>query len=280
MGIKLDLGLGVNSGGKFYTYQAETRAFFTATGITSTTHKKAVDYLVKQLKANSLYTKFSALYPFVGGTADTHKIILINPADSDAAFRIAWSGSVTHDANGIKGNGTNAYGDTKLNLVATSASLTSFSLGLYKKVAESAGTSKNYFGAQNSSAPLQNTGLGWLNAGSTEAGCISANTLPGEFAPSLANAAVNGSIAINCNGNRNAQFWANGSKVGSAVTQTGVAFSNLNVYILCTNFAGSPGGYTANIAISLAYISTGLSNAEMATLHTIVTAYQTMLGRN
>jgi hypothetical protein len=52
------------------------------------------------------------LYPFIGGTATTHKFNLINPLDTNAAFRIEWFGGVTHDSSGITGNGTNGYGET------------------------------------------------------------------------------------------------------------------------------------------------------------------------
>jgi hypothetical protein len=54
-----------------------------------------------------------AIYPFVGGTASTHKWNLINPQDTDAAFRMVFNGGWTHSANGVQANGTNGFGDTK-----------------------------------------------------------------------------------------------------------------------------------------------------------------------
>ena len=56
-----------------------------------------------------------AIYPFVGGTASSHKWNLKNPLDTDAAFRLVFSGGLTHSSTGIKGNGTNGYFDTFLN---------------------------------------------------------------------------------------------------------------------------------------------------------------------
>lgn len=96
------------------SYDTDAQAFFTATGITDTTIKNAVNQLVLDLKAASIWTKFKALYPFVGGTAGTHKFNLKDPQDTDGAYRIVFSGGWTHDGNGATGNGTNAYGDTKL----------------------------------------------------------------------------------------------------------------------------------------------------------------------
>ena len=90
----------------------DAQAFLTATGITDATITTAINDLVLDLKSNSLWTKMQIVYPFVGGTATTHKYNLKDPQDTDAAFRMTFNGGWTHDANGVKGNGTNTYGDT------------------------------------------------------------------------------------------------------------------------------------------------------------------------
>jgi hypothetical protein len=59
-------------------YDSDAAAFFTSTGITNTTQKDAVNTLVLELKAESLWTKFIAIYPLVGGSATTHKYNLKN----------------------------------------------------------------------------------------------------------------------------------------------------------------------------------------------------------
>jgi len=88
------------------------QAFVTAAGITNTTQMLAIDNLVKGLKADGLWTKIQALYPFVGGTASSHKFNLKDPRDTDDALRLQFFGGWTHDANGITGNGTNTYANT------------------------------------------------------------------------------------------------------------------------------------------------------------------------
>lgn len=95
-----------------YVLDADADAFLIATAITDNTLVQATNELVVDLKGYSIYTKFTALYPFIGGTATTHKFNLINPLDTNAAFRIEWFGGVTHDSSGITGNGTNGYGET------------------------------------------------------------------------------------------------------------------------------------------------------------------------
>jgi len=100
-------------------------AFILAASITDATHKKAVTELVIDLKAiNAIQADFvnfdipansvcQAIYPFVGGSASAHKFNLINPADTDAAFRLTFSGTLTHDEKGVKGS-TNGLANTKL----------------------------------------------------------------------------------------------------------------------------------------------------------------------
>ncbi len=74
----------------------------------------AINNLVNQLKTSGLWNKFNAIYPFVGGNAWAHSFNLMNPQNADAAYRIAWGGTVTHSALGITGNGTTGYGNTFL----------------------------------------------------------------------------------------------------------------------------------------------------------------------
>lgn len=100
-------------------YDPDAAAFFTAAGITDPTQKSAVNTLVTSLKANSLWSKFNAIYPMVGGTATTHKYNLKDPRDLDAAFRLDFIGGFTHDADGALPNGTTGYANTFLSPIST-----------------------------------------------------------------------------------------------------------------------------------------------------------------
>jgi hypothetical protein len=109
-GIYVELS---GSGGS--VIDTDAQAFLTAAAITDPTIISAIDTLVVQLKADNIWTKMKAIYPFVGGTATTHKWNLKDPADTDAAFRLVFNGGWTHSSTGVLPNGTNAYADTKLN---------------------------------------------------------------------------------------------------------------------------------------------------------------------
>lgn len=91
-------------------YEVDAQKFITATGITNTTQINAINQLVIDIKAvTGLWDKMKVIYPFVGGTANSHKYNL----KDTSAYAITWGGIVVHDSTGIKGNGTSGYGDTR-----------------------------------------------------------------------------------------------------------------------------------------------------------------------
>lgn len=99
------------------SFDADALSFITAASITDNTQKTAINTLVTDLKTYNIWTKMKAIYPFVGGTATSHKFNLKDPRDLDASYRLVFNGGGTHDANGYKGNGTTAYANTFLNPV-------------------------------------------------------------------------------------------------------------------------------------------------------------------
>ena len=115
------------------TYDSDAQAFFTAVeggGDTLTSLEKlAVNKLVLDLKAASLWTTFDAFYPFVGGTSTSCKWNLLDPQDTDAAFRVTWVGGMTFSSTGVLGNSTNSGGNTYL--VSNTLGYTQQCMGVY-----------------------------------------------------------------------------------------------------------------------------------------------------
>jgi len=72
-------------------------------------------YLISNMKAIGTWQLCNAVYGFVGGTAGSHKFNWKDLRDVDAAFRLIYSGTVTHSANGMQGNGTTGYANTFYN---------------------------------------------------------------------------------------------------------------------------------------------------------------------
>jgi hypothetical protein len=79
-----------------------------AGGTVSSTVQDGIYSMFTNLKAAGLYNKLWAMWPIIGGNADSHKINAINPGTRDLTFSGGW----THNSNGALANGTDAYAAT------------------------------------------------------------------------------------------------------------------------------------------------------------------------
>ncbi len=90
-----------------------------------------VDYLVSNMKAIGTWNLSKAIYGFVGNTAYKQKWNWKDMRDLDIAFRLVFSGTVTHTANGFAGNGVSGLANTNFspsaNLLNNSAGITLYS---------------------------------------------------------------------------------------------------------------------------------------------------------
>ena len=118
---------------------ADAQAFITAAAITDAVQINAINTLVEGMKTDGTWTKMKAIYPFVGGTATTHKWNLKDPRDLDAAFRLVFNGGWTHSSNGATPNGTNGYADTKL-VPSSVLTLNSTHLSFYSRTNQATAT--------------------------------------------------------------------------------------------------------------------------------------------
>ena len=107
---------------------ADATAFIAAAGITNLTQASAINTLVNELKAYGLWSKMKAIYPFVGGTATSHKWNLKDPRDLNEAYRLVFSGGWTHSSTGALP--TTGYAETFLT-PSTSLSLNSTHISGY-----------------------------------------------------------------------------------------------------------------------------------------------------
>jgi len=91
-------------------YDADAQAFFTAAGISDSGQKSAVNTLVLALKSDGIWSRCSAIYPFVGGSSSSHAVNLKTPGTYDLTFY----GGITHSSTGALWDGTSGYGDSGL----------------------------------------------------------------------------------------------------------------------------------------------------------------------
>jgi hypothetical protein len=241
---------------------ADAYAFLVAAGITDLTITSAITTLVLNLKTYGLWAKMSAIYPLVGGNATTHKWNLKNPLDTNLAYRLAFNGGVTHDSNGITGNGTNAYANTFF--LDSSLDINNKHISMYQRNVL-ASPSRVSMGS-SATADVNKFYLNFANDNYSSIS-MAQNAFPiispqrGMFTMSK--------IIIN-----QFKYYQNSL---TPVTMTGANASDITgAYgLLARNNGTEPS--VANL--SFASIGEGLSGTEAANLYTSVQAFQTTLGR-
>lgn len=95
----------------FSCEDADAAAWIAASGISDTT---GICQFFKALKDSSLWDKIQAAGITVGTTADQVKFNVKNPLNSDAAFRLTFSGTWNYSSSGMSETGS-GYADTKYN---------------------------------------------------------------------------------------------------------------------------------------------------------------------
>lgn len=248
--------------------EPEASAFIDAAGITDGTQIGAINNLVWRLKYFGLWGKFLAIYPFVGGTATTHKFNLMFPSDLDSAYRLNFIGGWTHSSNGATPNGTNGYADTFINS-NTALSGTSTHLSMYSRTL-SVGTQIE---------------MGTFDTISTSILQLrpAANAVFGLAASGLVNFTTTtdarGFWLATKRANNDRQVYRNGISEGTSTTNDTTAFPSFNIFIGARNNNGSPVFYS-NKQFAFVSIGTGLTTTEAANFNTCVVEYQTALSRN
>lgn len=90
------------------------------------------------LGVNNLNTIFDAMWTFFGETSTEHKYNFVNPDDTNAAFRLTFSGGWTFSGAGAQPNGTNGYANTYWESSANATS-SKISYGKYSNIADTTG---------------------------------------------------------------------------------------------------------------------------------------------
>jgi hypothetical protein len=249
-------------------FDTDALSFLNRAGITNPTEILAINYLVRTLKLNNLWSKFHAIYPFVGGTNSSTSRNLIN-----SSYTITWVGGagMTFSSTGIQSNGTTGYGNTGFNpSIISSFLISSASFGVYSRTANAingvemgSSIGDNYCQlVVNGTVPNINARLNQSSASATTDG-----TIPN----------TQGLMVVSRTSGTNIQDYRNGNLLSTkSITTTNKP--NGNVFICCRNLNGSPAVFS-NRQFAFAFIGLGLIAAEVSTLYTIVQQYQTILGR-
>lgn len=244
-------------------YDPDAAAYIDAAGLTDPEQKEDANTLIVSLKDFGLWSNIHGFWPELGGTATSHAV------NAKTATSGTFHGAVTHDANGITGDGATGYFDTGIpqSLVGATGGYC-----FYKRTSGT-GDNKSPMGVSETSDNNRFYFTNNYDFGQ-KYGSFGDNELAVE-----AGAPGQGLWAINRSGSTNIQLYLNGV---SLVTNTNsTPFSNIafNFYLLAQNDAGSAAGFDAT-NLAFAAIFDSFSPSFMADLNTIVQAFQTARGRN
>lgn len=246
----------------------DVSAFLTATGITDIVQQMAVNELVLDLKRFSLWTRFVALYPFIGGTASTHKYNLKDPRDLDAAFRLVFSAGWTHADTGAKPSAANAN-----TFIIPSSSLlqNDVHLSLYSRT-NIVGSSQIEMGSTGPAGSLHFLTIQTRYANNLFYGDVNQTVEDGGPVKNSLGLFITTRTASNAK-----RQTVNGNTVlTSSTVSTGL--NNNAVYIGCINNNGSA-AYNSTKEFAFASVGYGLTSSDCTNLYTCVQKYQGSLNR-
>ena len=268
-------------GGGAAPVDPDAQAFITAASITDPTQQSAINTLVTDLKGYGIWTKMKAIYPFVGGTASTHKWNLKDPRDLDVAFRLVFNGGWTHSANGALPNGTNAYAETYM-IPSTNFNTIDLATWGYYSRTDSAIASEYVMGSNsdvNQGACLliirRNNNIRYAHFD------FPSGT---SFRVAMDSMSTDGrGFFIGSQEGPNIKLYRNGTvAVSNSIATANGNLGNLSITLGAFKALVSPSaviaGYT-NKEAAFSFISTKLTDTEASDLYTAVQAFNTTLNR-
>jgi len=249
-------------------YDTDAQAFITAAGITDATQQSAINTLVIDLKGYSIWNKFKAIYPIVGGTASSHAVNLKTPG----TYNMTFASGMTHSSTGMVGNGTSGYGNSNLT-PSTALTLHSTHLSFYSRTSTIPAGYQNEIGCLvGGFAPAMNMYSYLGNTYNSHMYNTNVTSVTGSITSATG---LYNSSRISSTSHK---LYKNGTQIGVNTTNDTQSLPNINIWVCGTSYTS--GGAYSTKQCAFASIGDGLSDTEAANLYTAVQAYQTTLGRN
>ena len=208
--------------------------------------------------------------------ANQFKFNLINPLDTNAAFRLVFNGGLTFSSNGATPNGTNGFMDTGLNPSTALSSINNVHLSMYSRT-------------QNSSVSGHNMGVDTLlnnslNLSQYYASVSSKLFMNGVYPNNSAEFNETNTKGLSIGSATSStlrKLFFNGSLLNTDTNSQLNSLPTNTLLIGCGRNAGSssiPAYFTPH-ENSFTSIGDGLTDTEAANLYNRVQAYQTALNR-
>ena len=243
---------------------ADAQAFITAASITDSTQQTAINTLVTDLKGYGIWSKMKAIYPFVGGTASTHKFNLKDPRDLDVAFRLTFNGGWTHSSTGAKPNGTTGYANTFLSPISNLVSTSGF--GYYSRTNSTIGNQSDM--GLLTYTPVKTFAL-------TRVGTLSYFSANGDDSSSFTDTDTRGFYQVYRTNSTTVKALKNTTSYSATLP---LAIPSGVVIIGARNENTLPSLFSFK-EFAFTYIQENFNDTDALNLNTAVQAYQTTLGR-
>lgn len=249
--------------------------FINVAVITDPTEQTAIGNLKSDLINSGLWDKMWVIFPFIGGTSLSHSINLKDPRNLDVARRMRWFGGITHDSNGVKGNGIDGYGEFNLKPSQEGLFPNNSHLSYYTRdnFLEANTPARASFGNA-----FSNTNCMYLIVNRTSLVATSNIGADANLANYNPGVAIKGFVVGSRVSSTSNKIYLNGSlKTTTTTANTFNETYNLNSKIFS---GGETTPVYSAIGSSFASMGTGLTDSEQLIFNNIVTVYQTALSRN
>jgi hypothetical protein len=253
------------------SFDADAVAFFgrvtTAGGSLSATEKAAVNQLVLDLKANSLWTPMKAIYPMVGASAAACAQNLKSSSFTGTFTATGW----TFASTGATPNGTSAYMDTNF---VPSANLTNNNVSFSQYFRTNIADGNIDFGCYSSgtSAIYQQTRY-------TDNKLYGVIQTEGASEVVYSNLNSQGFYTLNRTSSSSLKSFKNGVLSGNKTNLITGTLPSISYYLSSLNISPLPILFS-NREIALASLGDGLTDQNASDFYTAVQAFQTTLSRN
>ena len=241
----------------------DAQKFISSAAITDSIEQAAINNLVTQLKDSSLWQKFKAIYPMVGGSASSMQRNLKDTGNTDNAYRLTFFGSPVFSKTGVLFPTVNDFADTHL----ADTSLGAYNNASMSYYSRTQNTISGYdMGCTDGASPYNELSISFVDGddsewfGFTEEDVLTPNTT-GLFMFS--------STATDVKRFRNGVVK---DAKGSAGNES---YTNLTILIGKSRVTNHPGQREC----ALASLGNGLNDAQALTFYNIVQNFETKLNR-
>ena len=263
-------------------YLEETKDYIDASGITNPVLIDATDTLFRELLDNGTWGQCYAIYLLTGGSANAVKFNAKNPLDTDAAFRLEFSGGITYASSGATFNGTTGYADTNFNV---STGVTDWDInhhmGIYLRTQQPSVGDGWHIGVGDTSNgnPIYGMAIRRFSNNANQRLYDYGNVASNSARVSDTTTDARGFYCASSRAANNRVLYRNGtSALSDTVSKTATA-PNGSIHIgAINNTAGSK--FYLQGEMSAVTIGSGLTSAAQSALYTAINNYMTTLGIN